>query len=90
MSRGLMSAESKCVEKSGPVFGMRAKLMFLVLMVSMALVSNVSSGAQVKRGDLPASVMRPSSRGFRSGLGAGTGALPAWRVMKSRRRFPCA
>lgn len=52
MSQGLMSAESKCIEESGPVLRMRAKLMFVVFIISIALVSNVSS-AQTKQRDLP-------------------------------------
>ena len=52
MSRGLMSAESKCVEKNLPALGMRAKLMYAVFMIAVALISDVSS-AQTKQSDLP-------------------------------------
>jgi len=47
-----MSAESKCIEETGPVFGIRAKLIFAVLMITAALISDVSS-ARRKRPDLP-------------------------------------
>jgi uncharacterized protein YfaQ (DUF2300 family) len=47
-----MSAESKCAEESRPVFEIRAKLMFVVFMIAIALISSVSS-AQTKQSDLP-------------------------------------
>lgn len=53
MSGELISAESKFSEECGPLSGMRAKLMFVVFLISMALISNAPSSAQTKLHDLP-------------------------------------